>query len=73
MPGMMIAGGDGDLESDSDAEFEDMWLDMMVQHHEGAIEVAKDEQVRRSPASTSPNIETGQQAEIDHMRELLGA
>ena len=44
MPGMMSQDDMDALESASDAEFEDMWLEMMVQHHQGAIEMAEDEQ-----------------------------
>ena len=31
------------LEDAPDAEFQTMWLAMMVEHHEGAVEMAKSE------------------------------
>ena len=57
-------------------EFEDMWLEMMIEHHEGAIEMAKEEQadgVFQPAIDLAESVETSQQAEIDHMRELLGS
>ena len=44
MPGMMTEEELADLDAASGPEFEDMWLEMMIEHHEGAIEMAKDEQ-----------------------------
>lgn len=76
MPGMMTDAELADLDAAQGMEFEDMWLEMMIEHHEGAIEMAKDEQadgVFQPAVDLAESIETSQQAEIDHMRELLGA
>jgi uncharacterized protein (DUF305 family) len=76
MPGMMTDEDLADLEAAQGQAFEDMWLEMMIEHHEGAIEMAQKEQVDGAfqPAiDLAESIETSQQAEIDHMRELLGA
>ena len=62
-----------DLEAASDAEFQDMFLAMMIEHHEGAIEMAQAEQEdgQYQPAiDLAEQIETGQSAEIDTMEEL---
>ncbi|GGR62353.1 uncharacterized protein (DUF305 family) [Nocardioides luteus] len=75
MPGMMSAEDMEALEKASDAEFEDMWLEMMVEHHQGAIEMSETEQDsgRFKPAVDLAGtvIET-QSDEIDTMEKLLG-
>ena len=74
MPGMMSQDDMDALESVPDAEFEDMWLQMMVEHHQGAIEMAKDEQHEGtfSPAvDLAQDIAAGQTAEVDQMTNLL--
>jgi uncharacterized protein (DUF305 family) len=76
MPGMMTDEELADLGAAHGQEFEDMWLAMMIEHHEGAIEMAKDEQaegVYRPALDLATSIATSQQAEIDQMRELLAA
>jgi len=76
MPGMMSDEGLAGLEAAQGQEFEDMWLTMMIEHHEGAIEMAKGEQadgVFKPAIDLAESIESSQQAEIDHMRELLGS
>ncbi len=75
MPGMMSADEMAALEAASDAEFGDLFLAMMIEHHEGAIEMAQAEQEdgRYEPAVTlAEQIESGQAAEVDDMRALLG-
>ena len=74
MPGMMSDEEMAELESASDVEFEDMFLTMMIEHHEGAIEMAQAEQEdgQYSPAiKLAEEIEATQTAEIDTMRALL--
>jgi len=74
LPGMMSQDDMDALESAPDAAFEDMWIDMMVQHHQGAIEMAKDEQEdgRFSPTvDLAEDIAAGQTAEVDQMTNLL--
>lgn len=76
MPGMMSDEELGDLEAATGQDFEDMWLEMMIEHHQGAIEMAQDEQVEGAfqPAiDLAESIESSQQAEIEQMRELLAS
>jgi uncharacterized protein (DUF305 family) len=76
MPGMMTDEEMNDLESAQGQEFETMWLEMMIEHHEGAIEMAKDEQadgVFEPARKLAESVETSQQAEIDQMNELLAS
>lgn len=76
MPGMMTAEELGDLGAARGQQFEDMWLAMMIEHHEGAIEMAKDEQtdgVYQPALDLAQSIATSQQAEIEQMRELLAS
>lgn len=67
-----------DLAMLDDAEgsaFETMWLEMMIDHHEGAIEMAQEEQADGlfpDALELAESIETSQTAEIDLMREMLG-
>jgi uncharacterized protein (DUF305 family) len=76
MPGMMSEEEMADLEAAQGAGFEEMWLQMMVEHHQGAIEMAQSEQedgVFEPAIELAESIETSQQAEIDHMEELLAS
>jgi len=73
MPGMMSADDMQALADASDAEFQDMWLEMMVEHHEGAIEMAKTEQAEGKypdAVSLAESIKTSQQAEIQQLKQL---
>ncbi|MFF0535188.1 DUF305 domain-containing protein [Streptomyces coelicoflavus] len=75
MPGMM---GDEDmakLKEASGREFDTMFLTMMVEHHEGAVEMAGTEKAkgRYAPAKDLADaIATAQNAEITEMNKLLG-
>lgn len=74
MPGMMTADDMTALEEAPDAEFQSMWLDMMIEHHEGAVEMAKSEQEdgQYKPAvDLAADIAESQTAEIDTMQGLL--
>ena len=74
MPGMMTAEDMTALETASDAEFEDLWLEMMIEHHEGAIEMAEGhrQEGRYAPAvELATDIAESQAAEIETMSELL--
>lgn len=76
LPGMMSAEDMASLEDAPDAEFQDRWLEMMIQHHTGAIEMARTEQDdgRYKPAVTlAEDIVTAQSAEIEEMTSLLGS
>lgn len=57
-----------------DSAFEAMWLEMMIEHHEGAIEMAQAEQADGLFADAlglAESIETSQTAEIELMQEML--
>ncbi|MBD8870399.1 DUF305 domain-containing protein [Nocardioides donggukensis] len=74
MPGMMSGEAMADLEASSDADFQGLLLEMMVEHHTGAIQMAESEQTSGTfdPAvELAGQIVTGQQAEIDQMEEML--
>ncbi|MBT9255237.1 DUF305 domain-containing protein [Phycicoccus sp. MAQZ13P-2] len=76
MTGMMSEGDMAELASLKGAAFDRRWLTMMVEHHEGAIEMAQDvlragrhEGTRELAAAV---IET-QQREIDEMTAMLAS
>ena len=79
MDGMMMSGmmSDADmarLENTTGADFDTMWLEMMIQHHEGAITMARDEVTGGKYGPTkamAESIITSQQAEIDTMTKLI--
>lgn len=74
MPGMMTSEDMGALEDASDDEFQTMWLEMMIEHHEGAVEMAKTEQSdgQYKPAvDLAGDIVESQSAEVETMRGLL--
>lgn len=75
MPGMMSAKDMTALNDASDAEFQTMWLEMMVEHHEGAVEMAQaeTEDGQYKPAiDLADNIVSSQAGEIETMKGLLG-
>ncbi|MDT7844747.1 DUF305 domain-containing protein [Streptomyces justiciae] len=75
MPGMMGGADMEKLEKASGEDFDTMFLTMMVEHHEGAVEMAKTEKAKGAyqPATaTADDIITGQTAEIEEMNKLLG-
>lgn len=72
--GMMTTEQMDQLAATSAEQFDDVWLAMMVEHHQGAIAMA--EQAKTS--SDSPDVTaltqqiiTAQQTEISTMRDLL--
>ncbi|MGW4528821.1 DUF305 domain-containing protein [Amycolatopsis sp. NPDC004378] len=75
MPGMMSDADMTKLQGMKGAEFDRMWLQMMVQHHQGAIDMANTELSQGSNADAkalAQKIISGQQAEITEMNGLLG-
>lgn len=85
MPGMDHSGGDmSGMMSDADMKqleklsgtaFDTAFLEMMVAHHEGAVEIAKTERAKGAygPAKDmAKSVITSQSAEITRMNELLG-
>ena len=76
MPGMMTAHDMDELENAGDDEFQDMWLEMMVEHHEGAVEMSETEQEDGRFADAvdlADRIIETQQQEIATMKGLLGS
>ena len=74
MPGMMTAEDMDALENVSDAEFQGMWLAMMVEHHKGAVEMAETEQEDgqfKDAVDLAGQIVDAQKQEIDTMNKLL--
>lgn len=74
MPGMMTVEEMTKLNGASGAEFDRMWLDMMIKHHQGAVEMAKTAQDKGGNADAknlAQAIITAQQAEITEMQGLL--
>jgi len=74
MPGMMSDQDMTMLAHAKGAEFDRMWLRMMIEHHEGAIEMARTELKDGAyPAAQqlARAIIDGQQSEIDTMTKLL--
>ena len=74
MPGMMSADEMEALEKASGAEFQTMWLEMMIDHHEGAVEMAEAEvkDGENSKATRlAEEIISAQQDEISTMKDLL--
>ena len=56
------------------ADFDTLWLQSMISHHEGAIAMAKTEIADGTSAdmkTLAGNIVTAQQAEIDQMKQML--
>ncbi|MGI5254252.1 DUF305 domain-containing protein [Actinacidiphila glaucinigra] len=76
MPGMMGSDQMGDLDGASGKVFDTMFLTMMIEHHQGAIDMAKTEkdQGAYAPAKAlAGDIVTAQTAEITQMRKMLDA
>lgn len=74
MAGMMSSEDMSALEDASGAEFDQMWLTMMIEHHEGAIEMAETEQTdgeNDDAVELAETIEETQAAEIEQMEQLL--
>lgn len=70
MPGMMSDDDMEQLQKASDNDFENMWLTMMIRHHEGAVDMAKAEVAdgKYQPAvDTAEQIVDTQQQEIKTM------
>lgn len=74
MPGMMSADDMTALGDATDAEFQTMWLQMMIDHHTGALDMAtsETEDGRYRPAIDLANdIIASQTQEIDTMKGLV--
>jgi len=79
MEGMGMGGMDTEesmsmLEGVSGAEFDRMFLEMMVEHHQGAVEMAQTQQAdgeNPQAVELAATIEADQSAEIQEMQDLL--
>lgn len=74
MSGMMDEEQMSDLMGASGADWDSMFLEMMIEHHEGAIEMAEvevDQGENPDAVALAEKIITDQEAEITQMQELL--
>lgn len=74
MPGMMTEEQMAQLAAARGAEFDRMWLTMMIAHHEGAVQMARTELAEGAdPAARTlaQRIADTQQAEVQQMNALL--
>ncbi len=74
MPGMMSAEAMQRLEDATGDEFQDLWLEMMIEHHEGAVEMAEtqvEEGRNRRAIALAKEIIGAQEREIATMQDLL--
>jgi uncharacterized protein (DUF305 family) len=75
MDGMVDQAAMTKLESLKGPEFDTLWLQSMIGHHEGAIKMAQAELAGGANADAktlAQQIVTGQQAEIITMKQMLG-
>ena len=75
MPGMMSDAEMDDLDAAAGDAFERMWLAMMIEHHEGAIEMAQTELEDGEDTDAldlAQSIADSQAAEVEEMQALLG-
>jgi uncharacterized protein (DUF305 family) len=76
MPGMMTPQEMASLQQAKDATFDRMFLEMMIKHHQGAVDMANTELQQGKNADAkklAQAIITAQQAEITEMQGLLTA
>jgi uncharacterized protein (DUF305 family) len=75
MGGMMTAEEMTELENASGKAFDTAFMELMIKHHEGAVDMAETEQAdgAHGPATRmAGEIITSQSAEIEQMNKLLG-
>lgn len=74
MSGMMSDDAMKKLEALSGTDFDKEFLTMMIEHHQGAIDMAKDEASdggNPDAKALAQQITTSQQAEIDAMKQII--
>lgn len=74
MPGMMAEDEMAKLKKAKGGLFDRLWMQMMIKHHQGAIEMAETELEEGSNSDAkalAKDIIEAQQAEIDTMNQLL--
>ncbi len=67
MPGMMTTQEMADLEKTRGADFDRMWVQMMIKHHQGAVTMAKTEQTAGTSAQA---IDLATKIAADQTREI---
>ena len=75
MQGMVDEATMTKLESLNGTEFDKLWLESMISHHQGAIEMAKAEIANGDNVDAKGLAQTivdTQQAEIGQMKQMLG-
>jgi uncharacterized protein (DUF305 family) len=75
MQGMIDAAAIAKLASLKGAEFDQLWLQSMISHHEGAIEMANAEIAGGTNVDAkklAQQIVAAQQGEISQMKQMLG-
>ena len=75
MQGMVDAATMTKLESLTGAKFDKLWLESMISHHQGAIEMAKAEIANGDNVDAknlAKNIVTTQEAEVGQMKQMVG-
>lgn len=75
MPGMMTDEQMSKLAGLHGADFDTLWMQMMIEHHQGAIGMANTELAQGTNAEAkalAQSIVTAQQTEIDQMNGMLG-
>jgi uncharacterized protein (DUF305 family) len=79
MPGMLTAEQMAQLAAARDADFDRLFLRLMIQHHEGALTMVKTLFSSPGAAQETPtfryasDVDTDQRIEIERMRKLLAA
>jgi uncharacterized protein (DUF305 family) len=74
MPGMMSGEQMAKLEAAKGAAFDRLFSELMIEHHNGAIEMARTEQdqgTNPEAKELAKTIETAQQAEVAQMQRIL--
>ena len=75
MPGMVDDATMTKLKSSSGVDFDKLWLESMISHHQGAIEMANAEIANGDNVDAkalAKNIVATQEAEIGRMKQMLG-
>lgn len=75
MPGIMSPEQMSSLAALSGPDFDRMWLEMMINHHTGAIDMAETEHATGTNPEAKKlanSIISAQQSEIDQMKAMLG-
>ena len=75
MAGMVDAGTMAKLASLNGEQFDNLWIQSMISHHQGAIDMAEteiDQGAYSAAIAMARDIITAQQSEVDQMKRMLG-